>query len=37
MRTATIIDHFGSMPDPRENNKRHRLIEILFIVICAAV
>ncbi len=37
MRTANIIDHFGSMPDPREDNRRHKLIEILFIVICAAV
>ena len=37
MRSANIIDHFGSMPDPREDNRRHKLIEILFIVICAAV
>ncbi len=37
MRTANIIDHFASMPDSREDNRRHKLIDILFIVICATV
>ncbi len=37
MRTANIIDHFASMPDPREDNRRHNLIDILFIVICATM
>ena len=37
MRTANIIDHFGSVPDPREDNRRHKLIDILFIVICATL
>ena len=37
MTPATIIEHFGDMPDPRGDNKRHELLDIIFIVICASV
>ncbi|MBN2388167.1 MAG: transposase family protein [Anaerolineales bacterium] len=36
--TATIEEHFGSITDPRiERTKRHKLIDILIIAICATI
>lgn len=36
---ASIIDHFGSLPDPRtkEYKKEHKLIDVLFITIAAVI
>lgn len=35
---ATIAEHFGSITDPRiERTKRHKLINILIIAICAVI
>lgn len=36
MDSKNIIEHFGGMPDPREDNRRHLLIDIVAIVICAS-
>jgi hypothetical protein len=34
----TIADHFSMMSDPRiERTKRHKLIDILTIAICAVI
>ncbi|MCC5661681.1 transposase family protein, partial [Nostoc sp. XA010] len=34
----TIADHFGQMSDPRiDRTKRHKLIDILTIAICAVI
>ena len=36
--TASIIQHFSSIPDPRiARGKRHELIDIFFIAICAVI
>lgn len=37
MTSKSIIEHFQDMPDPREDNRRHLLIDIIVIVICASV
>lgn len=35
---ASIREHFGSLPDPRvERGKRHKLLDIMAIAICAVV
>jgi hypothetical protein len=35
---ASIIEHFGSLPDPRrEHRKEHKLIDIIFITIAAVI
>jgi len=35
---ATIIQHFGAVPDPRVNRrKRHLLVDIIVITICAVL
>jgi len=34
----SIADHFAQMPDPRvERTKRHKLIDIITIAICAVI
>ncbi len=34
----TLLDHFGSITDPRiDRSKRHKLIDILVIAICATI
>ena len=33
----SIIEYFNSMTDPREDNIRHKLIDIIFITICAVI
>lgn len=35
MDSKNIVDHFGDLPDPYEDNRRHSLIDI--IVICASI
>jgi len=36
--TASIIEHFASIPDPRmERRKRHKLGDIFFITLCAVI
>ena len=35
--TATIIEHFLKLDDPRRYNKRHLLIDIVVIAICAVI
>lgn len=37
MTPVNIIEHFGDMPDPRGDNRRHHMLDIIFIVICASV
>lgn len=36
MDSKNIVEHFGDVPDPREDNSRHLLIDIIAIVICAS-
>lgn len=36
--SASILEHFGEIPDPRVNRqKRHQLEDIFFITICAVI
>lgn len=37
MYSKNIVDHFGDVPDPREDNRRHLLLDIIAIVICASI
>jgi predicted transposase YbfD/YdcC len=37
MTSKSIIEHFKDMPDPREDNRRHLLLDIIVIVICASI
>lgn len=37
MASKNVVDYFGDLPDPREDNRRHLLIDIIVIVICASV
>ena len=34
---ASIMDSFSEITDPRGDNKRHKLIDILFITVCAVI
>jgi len=34
---SIIIDHFSTIEDPRTNNKRHVLIEVITIALCAVI
>lgn len=34
---ATITEHFSSLDDPRSDNRRHLLLDIIVIAICAAI
>ena len=36
-KKATIGEHFSTLPDPRSSNKRHKLIDIVTITICAVI
>jgi predicted transposase YbfD/YdcC len=37
-RTASIVDHFGALEDPRiERHKRHQLLDVIVIAICAII
>jgi len=37
MNSKNILDHFSELGDPREDNKRHKLIDIIAIVLCASI
>lgn len=37
MLADSIIEHFGTLEDPRRDNRRHPLIDIVFITICAVI
>ena len=37
MSSKNILEHFQKLPDPREDNRRHLLIDIITIVICASI
>lgn len=37
MQAESLVSHFTSLPDPREDNKRHKLIDIVVMAICGAV
>ena len=37
MNSKNILEHFRGLPDPREDNRRHLLIDIITIVICASI
>ncbi len=34
---ATLLDHFSRLEDPRRDNRRHLLLDIIVIAICAAI
>lgn len=34
---VTIIEYFAEVEDPREDNRRHLLLDIIVIAICAAI
>jgi predicted transposase YbfD/YdcC len=37
-RTASIVDHFRALEDPRiERHKRHQLLDVIVIALCAVV
>jgi predicted transposase YbfD/YdcC len=37
-RRSSIVDHFGGLEDPRiERHKRHQLLDVIVIAICAVV
>ena len=37
-KNASFLEHFGDLPDPRvERQKRHKLIDILTITLCAVI
>jgi DDE family transposase len=36
--TATFMEHFSDLKDPRDDkNKKHQLMDILFLVIAAVI
>ena len=37
MDSKNVIDHFSDLGDPREDNRRHLLIDIIVLVICASI
>lgn len=37
MSSKNILEHFKELPDPREDNRRHKLIDIIAIVVCASI
>ena len=38
IKSSNIVDHFAHLEDPRiERTKRHKLIDIVVIAICAVV
>ena len=37
MDSKSIVDHFGDLSDPREDNRRHLLNDIIVLVICASI
>ena len=37
MKSKNIFDHYMDLTDHREDNKRHLLVDIIAIVICASI
>jgi hypothetical protein len=37
MESKNILDHYNDLTDPREDNKRHLLIDIIAIVLYASI
>jgi len=37
MKSKNVLDHFNDMPDPREDNRWHKLIDVITIVVCASI
>lgn len=37
MGPRSMIEHFADLPDPRADNARHKLIDIVVVMICAVV
>jgi predicted transposase YbfD/YdcC len=37
MASKNIFEHFSELNDPREDNRRHLLLDVITIVICASV
>ena len=37
MNSKNILDYFCEFGDPREDNNRHKLIDIITIVLCASI
>ena len=37
MEPGSFIEYFGDLEDPREDNKRHKLIDIIVVTICAVI
>ena len=37
MKSKNILEHYTDLTDPREDNKRHLLIDIIAIAICASI
>lgn len=35
--TASLIEHFGEVEDPRADNSQHILVKIITIAVCAAI
>jgi hypothetical protein len=35
MHSKRIVDHFGDLPDPREGDRRHLLLDSILMVIRA--
>jgi hypothetical protein len=33
----TLLDHFSEVEDPRDDNRRHLLVDIIVIAVCAAI
>ncbi|PAJ73840.1 hypothetical protein CJF42_13685 [Pseudoalteromonas sp. NBT06-2] len=34
---SNFITHFSKIEDPRKSNKRHQLIDILFLAVCSVL
>jgi predicted transposase YbfD/YdcC len=37
VKSKSIFEHFQELPDPREDNRRHKLLDIITIIICASI
>ena len=37
MESNNVLEHFRDFPDPREDNRRHMLLDIIAIVLCGCV
>ena len=37
MEGGSFVEYFRDLDDPREDNKRHNLIDIVVLTICAVI